>query len=372
MKILVLSGKYITPDGSTAQRFVHERNLVYQNSGLDVTVLNLSAVADYEIDGLHVICFATYAEEVNQKYDILVMHQANLRHHYRFLKKYGDRFPHFVFIYHGYEILRCKKAYPKPYKYNSSCLKNTAQDIYDIFRLSIWRHYLPKVRYKSHYAFVSRWMMEQFLQSTKLPYSFIDGAYDIIYNGIGSIFERTVYDCATPKQYDFITIRHTIDTSKFCLDYINALANANPYRSFMIVGRGEYFSHYKKADNITWENRILDHQQVVDKLQTARCALMPTRTDAQGLMVCEMASIGMPVITSDIPVCHEVFDGFSNVALIKNDDVSVDLTAILADLERNEPYQTYGKYYSKNTGEKEVEMLRAIVASDENEGMSVP
>ena len=31
---------------------------------------------------------------------------------------------------------------------------------------------------------------------------------------------------------------------------------------------------------------------------------MPTRTDAQGLMMCEMAAFGIPLITSNIPVCH--------------------------------------------------------------------
>ena len=34
---------------------------------------------------------------------------------------------------------------------------------------------------------------------------------------------------------------------------------------------------------------------------------MPTRADAQGVMACEMATFGIPLITSNIDVCKEVF-----------------------------------------------------------------
>ena len=64
----------------------------------------------------------------------------------------------------------------------------------------------------------------------------------------------------------------------------------------------------------------MNHQEIIRTAQTARFALMPTRTDAQGLMMCELAAMGMPVITSDIPVCHEVLDDYPNAFFIKNDD----------------------------------------------------
>ena len=66
---------------------------------------------------------------------------------------------------------------------------------------------------------------------------------------------------------------------------------------------------------------------------------MPTRTDAQGLMMCEMATYGMPVITTDIPVCHEVLDSFENVSMFDINDTNVQLEPILAQLESGEPYK---------------------------------
>ena len=61
---------------------------------------------------------------------------------------------------------------------------------------------------------------------------------------------------------------------------------------------------------------------------------MPTRTDAQGLMMCEMASIGIPLITSDIPVCHESLGNFNNVAMINNENYNLNLEEILNSLEK--------------------------------------
>ena len=127
-----------------------------------------------------------------------------------------------------------------------------------------------------------------------------------------------------------------------------------------MIGKGKFFEHYTKADNLTWINTTLNHDDIIRTLQTARCALMPTRTDAQGLMMCEMASIGMPVITSDIPVCHEVFDDFENVALIPNDDLTVDLNGICKRLEEKLPYKKNEKYYNKNTSAKEIELIKKI------------
>ena len=88
---------------------------------------------------------------------------------------------------------------------------------------------------------------------------------------------------------------------------------------------------------------------------------MPTRTDAQGLMMCEMATYGMPVITTDIPVCHEVLDSFENVSMFDINDTNVQLEPILAQLESGEPYKKNPMYFNSNTSAKEVEMLKTII-----------
>ena len=106
--------------------------------------------------------------------------------------------------------------------------------------------------------------------------------------------------------------------------------------------------------------RVHPMAQIIEHMKKSRCALMPTRTDAQGLMMCEMASTGMPLITSDIPVCHEVFDDFENVALINNDLVDVDLTEVLDRLECGIPYPKNSKYYGAKTSQHEVDIIKAL------------
>ena len=66
----------------------------------------------------------------------------------------------------------------------------------------------------------------------------------------------------------------------------------NPKKRFYLIGKGEYFKYRKKPDNLIIEHRYLNHQDVIEILNESKCALMPTRTDAQGVMACEMATSG--------------------------------------------------------------------------------
>lgn len=96
-------------------------------------------------------------------------------------------------------------------------------------------------------------------------------------------------------------------------------------------------------------------------MEKAKCALMLTRTDAQGVMACEIASTGMPLITSDIPVCHEVFEGFDNVGFLKNDLYNENLDIIFHKLTDNVPYKKNKKYFNSYTSAQEIEIFRELI-----------
>lgn len=358
--ILVAVENYPNNNGGVALMYVHTRNKAYASNGIDVTVLNFHSGENYEYDGIRVISLNTYLSEI-KKYDILVCHAANLRHHYLFLRKHGGEFEKFVFFFHGHEVLKIHKTYSKPYSYvQNSKLKILAQNIYDDFKLYVWRKYYLSVKNKSKFVFVSKWMLDEFLKWTKIPYDSIKDNCEITYNCIGKTFEETSYDFKCEKEYDFITIRSYLDGSKYCADVVNRLAFANPNMKFLIVGKGNFFNHFDKAPNLTWLNQTMNHTEIIDYMQKSKCALMPTRTDAQGLMMCEMASTGMPLITSDIPVCHEVFDDFENVALINNDLVDVNLAEVVDGLQCGLPYPKNSKYYSAKTSQHEVDIIKAL------------
>lgn len=359
-RILVVVEDYPDNNGKVTLMYVHTRNKFYIENDLDVCVLSFRAQESYVIDNIPVVTMSDY-ERQNVDYDILICHAPNIRNHYRFLKKYGDKFPRFVFFFHGHEVLKINQTYSKPYPYiRSSKIKLWLQDCYDDFKLAIWHNYYQKVKNKSKYVFVSKWMLDEFLKWTKISYEEIQECCEITYNCIGKVFEETIYNPNVKKEYDFLTVRSFLDGSKYCVDLVNQLAFSNPNMKFLLVGKGEFFEHYEKAPNLIWMNQTMKHSEIIEHMQKSRCALMPTRTDAQGLMMCEMASTGMPLVTSNIAVCHEVFNGFDNVALIDNNNTSADLQSILCRLEKKLPYSKKEVYYNINTSQKEVGILNEM------------
>ncbi len=359
-RVLVLATDYPGLNRKEAHRFVHVRNLFYQDQGIDVTVLNFAAKADYQYEGINVVSLQTY-KTTGRQYDVLLSHQPNIRQHYVFLRRYSGRFPRLMLFFHGHEILRFSKVYPKPYSYvSTSKVKAFLQDRYDLFKLSVWRRYIPKIIDKTILIFVSQWMFDEFQKSTQLAPDALKGHYHIIHNGVGELFEKRTYDAAKQKTFDFVMIRGNLDGSKYGVDIVNEWAKNNPEAKFLVVGKGRYFDYNDKPANLCWENRTLNHQEIIDVLDTARCALMPTRQDTQGLMTCEMATYGMPVITSDIPVCHEVLDAFSNVCMIGNDAADVKLLPICESLEKGLPYQKNDLFFKSNTCAHEVEVIKKL------------
>lgn len=364
-KILVAVANYPSEDRKLSLAYVHTRNLYYMNHGLDVTVLNFRADKCYSIDGVPVITLDEYRRQ-KQSYGILICHAANLKEHYMFLKKYGDCFGQFVFFFHGHEVLMNNHVYPKTYSYIKRRYIGTIfGDIYDFIKLKAWNRYYRKAADKSWFVFVSNWMLDEFLKWTRIPFPIIEKQYMVTYNCIGKPFEDAVYDFKRTKKYDFITIRHNLDNSKYGIDIVNSLAKSNPQYKFLVIGKGEFFNHFPKAVNLEWMDKTLEHRTIVEYLQESRCALMPTRTDAQGLMMCEMASVGIPLITSDIPVCHESLDAFPNVKMISNENTDCDLSVILRGLESGLPYPKVDKYYNARTSEQEAELLRKLLVRNE-------
>lgn len=365
-QILVLVADYPIIQGTNALAYVHTRNLYYQAVGLKVNVINFRTTKNYTIDGIKVFTKDYLKEKINDfEYEILICHAPNIRNHFLFLLRYSKKFKNIIFFFHGHEVLICNKVYSKPYLYTTneniiSKTKYLIKNLYDYFKVYVWKIYYKKIAFKSDFIFVSEWMKNEFFKWTKIDKCMLAGRTHVIYNTVGKVFEMQNYDLKIVKSYDFITIRGDLDGSKYCIDLVNDLAKANPDYSFLVIGRGKFFCHYKKADNLQWLDAHLNHEEIVEYLNKSRCALMPTRTDAQGLMMCEMATFGIPVITSNIPVCHEVLDEFENVAFIDNEEPNADLSQILEKHMRNVPLPKVSKYFSANTVQKEVELISEL------------
>ncbi|MDK2811636.1 MAG: hypothetical protein PWR27_2345 [Petroclostridium sp.] len=360
MKILVLATDYPDNNGNITLMYIHTRNKYYIQNGIDVTVLNFKANENYIIDDVKVITLQEYIRGENE-YDILVSHAPNIRNHYTFLKKYDENFKKVVFFFHGHEVLKLSETYPKPYEYMPMSSKASMfyGDVYDYIKLKIWKKYFTRKLSKLYFIFVSNWMYNMFLKYVKVNPKLISEKTRIIYNSIGSKFETNSYEIEGTKDYDFITIRNNLDGSKYCIDVVSRVATSNPNYKFCVIGKGEFFNYNTKPKNLEWIDRTLSHAEITDYLNRARCAFIPTRTDAQGVMACELATFGIPLITSDIEVCREVFRDFNNVEYIDNEAEEINLDIILEKID-SVSCKKNTKYYAENTIGKEIELYKLL------------
>ena len=360
MKILVICSDYPNNIGGRAMAYVHTRNLLYLKRGSSIDVINFEASNDYIVDGIRVHNEEWLNEERIKEYDLVLFHAANLRQHYKLLRRYDKSIRKIVFFYHGHEVLKISKVYSKPFDYvKVNACKRFLQDIYDEFKFVVWRRYLPKIADKAYFIFVSQWMKNEFLKWIKPTESLLKDRSFITYNCVGKIFEEESFNKLEDKEFDFITIRGNLDNSKYGIDIVNELAMHNPDMKFLLIGKGDFFNHYRKSSNIVWLSTSLSHDEIPQYLDKAKVALMPTRTDAQGVMMCEMAAYGMPVITSDIPVCHEVFNGFTGIGYINNSDISnVKLKELKENIELKSVKNP--KYFNSVIGNQEYDILEQI------------
>lgn len=357
-KIMVIVEDYPDLHGNKAMMFVHTRNKTYMANGLNIIVLSFSAKNNYVIDDIPVITYEEYLLKYAKDYfAILISHAANLRHHFKFINKHGNQFKKFFFFFHGHEILPVNKVYPKPYAFvkDSSMTRKYIRNIYDNIKFIVWRKFIKKYAFKSQFIFVSNWMYQQFEKWIKVE---LGARKHIIYNGVDKEFENNQYVFSSDYKYDCITIRGNLDGSKYCIDIVNNIASNNKKLQFLVVGKGDFFSHFEKSENIQWINGLLTAKEIIDLLNDSRCALMPTKTDAQGLMMCEFATYGIPLITSDISVCREVLEGFDNIKYISNDDADLNFEEFVSQIDTN--VKRNKKFFEKNTVIKEIKLMRAV------------
>ena len=362
MRLLVLTSFYPIPGVTHERMFVHVRNRYYQTHGANVTVLNFAAKEDYTIDGISVITLHTF-EQNHGEYDIVLSHSANVRNHYRFLKKHQSELKRFVFFFHGHEASIFAKDYPQPYPFSpdSRLIKRAFQYTYDLFKLNVWRSFYKFLAPRSQFVFVSESFYKRALANMRLRPEELQGHCHVIHNSIGAFFEDADYAPALKKDYDFICIRSNLDAPQYCVDLFAALADKYPAKKFLLIGKGKLFNFIKKPANLEWIGHTLDHKEMLSHLNSAKCGIMLTRSDTQGVMACEMASIGMPLISSDIDVCHEILDKMPNVALVPNDLEKIDLDATYEKLAAGIPYPKCRMYFAEETIRKEMQLFDGMM-----------
>lgn len=370
MRILVLVSAYPNLEGAKSLYYVHSRNLYYNKyKNIEITVLNFQTQQDYIIDGIEVISLLSYIKD-KRNFELLICHAANIRNHYIFLKKYGTRFRKKIFFFHGHEILHIEKYYPKPYFYmKKNMARSILQNYYDNIKIFLWKNYFVKKIKTIRLIFVSNWLYERFISELDLEEyrEEIKTNSQIISNSVGEYFEQNKYS-PNGIEYDFITIRSNIDESTYCIDLLSELANKYPKYSFCLIGKGKYFNYYKKPKNLHFIEGVFHHNILAQYLNKSKCALFLTRHDTQGLMACEVATFGIPLITSDIEICREIFKGCQNVQLISNEKLDLDICIDkLSEKLKKGQCKKWNRYYAQNTIDQEIEYIKSYCIENNEE-----
>ncbi|MDC4645912.1 glycosyltransferase family 4 protein [Acinetobacter baumannii] len=310
--ILVLAQSYPSPNNVYSLAFIHSRNLEYIKNNIKVTVLNFSTKNSYEYEGVSVISPKVSVDF--DQFDAVVSHAPNLRNHLFLILRNYSKIKKIVFVFHGHEVLFLNKYYPEPYLWEKNNESPILRWLYDHIKLKAIKYFLKAN--KVSLIYVSEWMKEQAHKCLNINYFSKEA---VVYNPINYSFYNRHYSYKKTNEFsDFITIR-PLNGSKYAVDLVVALAKVNPNFTFDIYGKGDYFLHNNLPKNVRHIDKFVPQSEIPNLLDNYRGAVMPTRLDAQGVMMCEMASYGIPTIVSDLKICHEMLDGFSNVYFIPND-----------------------------------------------------
>jgi hypothetical protein len=334
----------------------------YKKNGIDVKVLSFNAKESYIYDAIEVISYNDFMSKYNKgEITLIISHAPNLRNHIRFLTNKNIKYKNLIFFFHGHEVLIKSKYYPKPYSYvKSSVVKHFINDVYDHFKLPILKKFIEKKlkEQKLKLVFVSEWMRNTFLENININPKIINANSLIIHNSMNSVFMEKVYKQSDDLYADFVTIR-PLDNSKYCIDLVVKLANKFPELTFHIYGKGDYFNYCKKPDNLKVFYNYFTPTELAGLLNHYKCSLMPTRLDAQGVMMCEIATYGMPIITSDLPICKEMLSSFKNVFFMNNEELNIDLNDVISSIRPINDVEGLKKKFSyKNTIQKEISLIR--------------
>lgn len=330
MRVLVLVQAYPTHAQPYSQAFVHARVLYYLKQGWEVDVLSFATKNSYVFDNV-LVHPEHWLKQKSGSYDVWVSHAPNLRNHLRLILSNKHQWKRLVWVIHGHEVLIKQKYYPPPYDWMPQPfpLMRWGDRLYDHFKLKVLTFFLSHVLFqeKIQLIFVSRWLMQAFLSGIPVNSEAFNRAASIISNPVHPVFLATEWSLPQQPQADFITIR-PLDESRCCMDQIYLWAQKFPDLTFDIYGKGRFFQVHSLLPNIRWYDTFFSQNKLPQLYKQYRAALMPTRHDTQGVSVCEMATMGMPVLTSDLPVCHEMLDEFPRVGYLPLSG-EVDLRAFL-------------------------------------------
>ncbi|MBN1596007.1 glycosyltransferase [candidate division FCPU426 bacterium] len=365
MKLLFMVIKYPAEDDFYLFYFVHPRVLGYIAAGHEVEVVSLTAKESYYFENIRVLSKKEWFEKRrHEQYDAVIAHSPGIKKHGMPILRRQNQFKKIVLVFNGAEAMR-------RYKYNIDCyayqkkrfyfLRHKIQYLIDYLRVYVFKIFILYflLRRKIKIILTSAWLQKCFLHDIGIKKDVLQQHMVIIPNPVGDAFLKGNYQPAVEKYADFITIR-PLSEYRYAMDAVWNIARQNKDHTFHIYGKGDFFEHYEILPNMKIFPRFIKNADIPGLLDHYRAALMPTRSDGQGVMVTEMATYGMPLITSDIEIAHAVLAGFKNVAFIDNDRPKLNATDFFREISYNSPAEKR-HYAHENTYLREMKYIEGII-----------
>lgn len=306
MRLLILTQDYPSQSNPYALAYIHTRVREYKKKGFSVNVLSFNCKNNYEFEEISVSGKLT-----KSNFDILISHAPNLRSHAIFILLNFRKFKKIMFWFHGHEIMNVAKDYPAPYKWKKTN-KRKLHRLYTPIKFLTLKYGLKFIAEKkqTHFIFVSNWMKNIF---EKNIFRISNYNWKIIHNPIHPVFQEKSYQ---PNYNSKGVCIRPWDNSKYAVDLVLNFARVNKHLSIDVFGGGDFPKHYKIPDNLNFKEQFFLQKDIPKLLDQYNFAIMPTRLDAQGVMACEIASYGIPLITNSIDIMNEMIGSFINVYFI--------------------------------------------------------
>lgn len=328
-RIAIVSHGYPTSCTPYDYTFVHVRAKLYKNFNKIVKAFTIDAkVRKYEFEGVDVVrapLEECIAEMKDFNPDILCVHSpatTELRYLATSLPETLN-VPVIVWI-HGYEALFTPKYYPIVLE-PRLLLKWLYSSLTSLPRLKKMRELFNIFDKRGDYVvFVSNWMKEEAEWSTGCSIENSIVIPNPVDTDLFSFKDRTEqWTDSTPRKA--ITVR-SFSQEKYGIDVaIKAFAHNASECILHIYGKGRLAGKFKKlvkkmSSNSVVHEKLFPHNSLPFIYHQHDFFVAPSRTEAQGLAMCEFMSTGAPIIATSVGGIPEfVRDGKEGILVEKND-----------------------------------------------------
>ena len=334
-----MSELYPSKENIYSAMYVHARVIEYAKLGHSCNIykLNKKKNEEYLFENIKVYeGKQDYLKaKINEnKFDIIVMHAPNPDEKYFVLNNFSNS--NVICWMHGLDSVSGAFTYP----YAGNKLLHPIRFLFrfkeDIRKIISWKKFInyfnPKI------VVVSKWMKEEAERFLKIKlYNTI-----VIPNHIDEdIFQ---FKQRLGKVKSIVCIRpHS--SAKYAIDLaIKSFSNSK--YTLDIYGVGELIDYHKNMArdcnaNVNFIEKMFNRDELSKILNKYDLAIMPTRHDTHGVIVCEMLLGGLPVITSEIGMGNSEYKTRGSIFLDNN---NFEVEDIIDDINKHNKLDSMSKY----------------------------